>query len=107
MDFDGLYTFSSVAPGAHTLTGYLAKADHSKVAGTDVSVTFTTIAATVAPSPSPNTTPNLSLDPSQTTFQVKIGEALQFSISAHDPDGDIVTITIPNLATILPGARLE
>ena len=57
LDFDGSYQFTDVPVGAHTLNGYLAKADHSKVAGTDVTVTFTTQAA-----PAPDTAaPTVSL----------------------------------------------
>lgn len=43
IDFDGSYSFTNVPAGGHTLTGYLARADHSKVPGTDASVSFTTV----------------------------------------------------------------
>lgn len=42
LDFDGSYQFTAVVAGTHTLTGFLARADHSKVAGTDVTRHFTT-----------------------------------------------------------------
>src|SRR5262249_54970380 len=42
LDFDGTYVFNNVAPGPHTITGYMAHADHTKVPGTDVTVTFRT-----------------------------------------------------------------
>ncbi|GEM_PF-3490586 len=52
-DFDGKYTFTSVPVGQHILKGYLAKADHSKVPGTDVQVSFTTVVDTLTPTTVP------------------------------------------------------
>jgi hypothetical protein len=41
---DGAYQFANVSPGAHVLGGYLARANHSQVPGTDAApVTFTVI----------------------------------------------------------------
>jgi hypothetical protein len=43
MSFDGSYQYASVAPGSHTLNGFLVRADHTKIAATDAPpVTFTT-----------------------------------------------------------------
>jgi hypothetical protein len=42
IDFDGNYQFTSVAPGSHVLRGYLARADHSAIPGSDSTVSFTT-----------------------------------------------------------------
>ena len=42
LDFDGNYQFTNVASGKHTLKAYLARADNSKVSGTDVKITFRT-----------------------------------------------------------------
>jgi hypothetical protein len=40
---DGTYQFQDVPPGTHTLNGFLVRADHTKIAGTDaVPVIFTT-----------------------------------------------------------------
>ena len=53
MSFDGSYQISNVAPGAHTLTGYLARADHSRIAGTDATpVSFATFVPDTPPSAS-------------------------------------------------------
>lgn len=41
LDFDGSYQFTNVPAGQHTIKGYMARADHSKISGTDASVTFT------------------------------------------------------------------
>ena len=51
MSFDGVYQFSNVPAGSHVLNGYLARADHSKISGSDASpVSFTTsVADTVLP----------------------------------------------------------
>ena len=46
---DGRIDFSSVPPGLHTITGYLAMAEHTKVAGTDVTVTIQIQPATPPP----------------------------------------------------------
>lgn len=40
MDFDGSYTFNNVGLGAHTVTGYLVRANHTKIDGTDAQVSF-------------------------------------------------------------------
>ncbi len=49
LDFDGSFQFTNVPVGPHTLTGYLATANHSKIAGTDASVSFSTVADTTPP----------------------------------------------------------
>ncbi len=61
LDFDGSYTFTNVPVGSHTLKGYMAKADHSKVLGTDVSVSFTTTTASTS-----NTAPTVNAGLDQT-----------------------------------------
>ena len=48
-DFDGFFQFANVPAGPHTLTGYIATLNHSKIAGTDASVSFTTVADTTPP----------------------------------------------------------
>ena len=51
IDFDGNYTFNDVAPGNHTLTGVIARANHSEIAGSEDTVNFVTTAPdTQAPS---------------------------------------------------------
>lgn len=53
-DADGSYVFGNVPAGTHTLRGYLARADHSKIDGTDTAVTVSThISATPGPGPPP------------------------------------------------------
>jgi hypothetical protein len=47
--FDGAYQFLNVPVGSHLLTGYLARADHSKIAGSDASVAFSTTAPDTTP----------------------------------------------------------
>jgi hypothetical protein len=42
LSFDGVYQFTNVLVGTHVLQGYLVRADHSKILGTDASVSFTT-----------------------------------------------------------------
>ena len=51
LSLDGAYQIANVTAGAHTLTGYLARADHSQIAGSDATpVTFTTVAPNAPPS---------------------------------------------------------
>jgi concanavalin A-like lectin/glucanase superfamily protein/galactose oxidase-like protein/Big-like domain-containing protein/Kelch motif protein len=47
--FDGAFQFTNVPVGSHVLSGYLARADNSKILGTDASVSFTTTAPDVTP----------------------------------------------------------
>ena len=50
LTLDGTYAFNSVAPGSHVLNGYLVRANHSKISGTDATqVSFSTV--------TPDTTP--------------------------------------------------
>ena len=49
LSFDGVYQFANVPVGSHVLQGYLVRADHSKILGTDASVSFTTAAADPTP----------------------------------------------------------
>jgi hypothetical protein len=49
LSFDGIYQFTNVLAGSHVLQGYLVRADHSKILGTDASVSFSTGAADVTP----------------------------------------------------------
>ena len=50
LTLDGVHQIANVTAGAHTLTGYLARADHSQIAGSDATlVTFTTVVAETAP----------------------------------------------------------
>jgi hypothetical protein len=60
---DGVFQYGNVAPGAHTLNGFLVRADHTKIAGTDADpVSFTTVLPdTTSPTvqisaPAPNST---------------------------------------------------
>ena len=42
LTFDGAYQFTDVPPGGHTLNGFLVRADHSRIGGTDATpVSFT------------------------------------------------------------------
>ena len=52
LTLDGTYTFDGVAHGSHVLNGYLVRADHSKIAGTDAAPTSF---ATVTPDTTPPT----------------------------------------------------
>jgi len=50
MSLDGSYLLTNVAPGSHVLNGFLVRADHSKISGTDATpVNFTTVADTQPP----------------------------------------------------------
>src|SRR6266513_617038 len=49
LTFDGAYQFTNVPVGSHVLSGYLVRADHSKILGTDASVSFSTAAQDVTP----------------------------------------------------------
>ena len=71
LDFDGLYTFTNVSSGPHTLQGYLATVDHAKILGTDASVSFTTVV---------NIPPNITAHPSDQT--VTEGQTVTFSVVA-------------------------
>lgn len=42
---DGAYTFNTVAPGAHVLNGWLVRADHTKIPGTDAAPRSFTVTA--------------------------------------------------------------
>jgi aerobic-type carbon monoxide dehydrogenase small subunit (CoxS/CutS family) len=42
IDFDGFYQFINVPAGNHVLEGWLVRADHSRIAGTEDFVSFTT-----------------------------------------------------------------
>lgn len=45
--FSGTYTFTGLTEGSHTLTGYLAKKDTTKISGTDFTINFTTFESTL------------------------------------------------------------
>ena len=48
--FDGSYSLSNVGPGPHTLDGFLVRADHTKINGTDAAtITFTAVAPDTTP----------------------------------------------------------
>jgi hypothetical protein len=49
LTLDGAYQFINVPAGPHQLSGYLVRADHSKIAGTDDSVAFSTAAPDLTP----------------------------------------------------------
>ncbi len=49
IDFDGSYQFTNVSAGPHVLSGYSVRADHSKIAGSDSSVSFSTTLTDTAP----------------------------------------------------------
>jgi hypothetical protein len=50
LSLDGAYQIANVTAGAHTLTGYLARADHSQIVGSEATpVTFTTAAPDTPP----------------------------------------------------------
>ncbi|HWC29425.1 MAG TPA: galactose oxidase-like domain-containing protein, partial [Dehalococcoidia bacterium] len=42
IDFDGLYTFTNVPSGDHTLVGILARPNHSEIAGSEHTISFST-----------------------------------------------------------------
>lgn len=61
---------------------------------------------TITPTPPPiNSAPTITI--SQDHYTVRIGETLSIPITAQDADGDTITLTIPNLSTLLPGATLK
>jgi hypothetical protein len=99
-ELDGAHIFENVSLGTHTLEAWLAAANGQEIEGTRTSITFETI----QPTPD-NAAPTISLN--EEDFRVRIGETLTFPITVEDPDGDPVTITIPNLADIFPGATFE
>jgi hypothetical protein len=49
LTLDGAYQFTNVPVGAHVLQGYLVRADHSKILGTDASVSFSSTATDPTP----------------------------------------------------------
>ena len=53
LSFDGAYQFTNVLVGSHVLQGYLVRVDHSKIPGTDASVSFATGGETRCLQPSP------------------------------------------------------
>ena len=56
LSFDGAYTLSGVHVGSHTLNGWLVRADHTKIAGTDATpVHFSNVVDSADPTP-PNVT---------------------------------------------------
>ena len=52
LSFDGAYQFTNVLVGSHVLRGYLVRADHSKILGTDAQVSFSTGSLTDTTPPS-------------------------------------------------------
>ncbi len=49
MTLDGVYQFIGVSAGAHTLSGYLVRSDHSAIPNTGTSVNFSTTVPDVVP----------------------------------------------------------
>ena len=48
-DFDGAYQFANALAGTHLLKGYLVRADHSKILGSDDTVSFSTTVPDLSP----------------------------------------------------------
>jgi hypothetical protein len=61
-DADGTYTFTNVARGNHTLKGYLARSDHTKMPGTTRLIPFSTTASSTASSGNRAPTVNAGAD---------------------------------------------
>lgn len=59
MDFDGKFTFPNVTAGQHTLRGYLAKADHTKISGGEASITFNVGVGQPTSTPRPTVVPTV------------------------------------------------
>ena len=49
LTLDGIYQFNGVSAGAHTLSGYLVRSDHSAIPNTGTSVSFSTTVPDVVP----------------------------------------------------------
>jgi hypothetical protein len=52
--FDGVYQFTNVPAGPHTLIGHLVRADHSAIPNTDASVSFTSSVPDTTPPTAPS-----------------------------------------------------
>ena len=52
LTFDGAYTYSGIHVGSHTLNGWLVRADHTKISGSDATpVSFSNVVDPADPSP--------------------------------------------------------
>ena len=98
-DMDGRIELTNIAPGSHTLVGFLADRNGAEIPNTRQAHAFTNTL------PVHNNPPTITTE--SDTFSVKIGQLLTIPITATDPDGDEVTISILELSTLLPGATLE
>ena len=87
-DQDGQFSFANVAPGTHTITGYLSRADASMIAGSQDSVSFQIQQTTNTP---PVITPISAVS-------LEAGNPVTFTIHVTDPDAnDTLTLTPTNL----------
>lgn len=82
--------------GSHTLTAVARDAAGNTTTSTTVNVTVNNV---------PNAPPTITVTPNG-PFQVRIGQPLTFTVVSTDPDGDLVTLTFPNLADFT-GATFE
>lgn len=93
LSFDGSYQFLDVPPGPHVLAGYLARADHSKISGSDASsVSFTT------------TTSSDTEGPSVSMTSPQSGSTVSGTISVSADASDNVGVT--GVQFLLDGANL-
>jgi len=95
LDNDGSYQFTGVTPGAHMIMGYLARADHSKINGTDAMVSFTVQAVST-------TTATLSLVPATLT----ISSTATFNVAVRVNTNGMATNAV-QFEVIYPSNRLQ
>ncbi len=101
MDFDGAYRFIDVPPGAHTLVGMLVRADHSPIAGSEATLTFSTTAGTT------NSPPTISAIANQTVPVNTATAALAFTIGdAETPAGSLTVSGTSSNALLIPQANV-
>jgi hypothetical protein len=94
-DQDGQFSFANVAPGTHTIAGYLSRSDASMIAGSADSISFQIQQSVNTP---PVITPISDVS-------LEAGNPVTFTINVTDPDAnDTLTLTPTNLP---PGATIQ
>jgi len=92
-DNDGQLVFRNVKPGSHVLSGFLVRSDHSKIAGTDVSVAFKTT------EPRRNARLRMVKNPPETTANL-IGGAMEVSVQLVDGESGAPLVPRPTGQTV-------
>ena len=85
LTLDGVFQLTNVAPGSHSLRGFLVRSDHSKILGTDSVITFSV--ATVSDTQAPTA-------PSSSTATAVSSSRISLSWSAATDDVGVVAYRV-------------